>query len=686
MDNPLKSPSDLAIPLCIGRLCSRVAPCWTRSISACVLIAWLGVVLFSFPAEALAQDSDKFDIEDILKADIDQLMQLSVTTVAGVEQEWFTTPAAIDVITGDEVRRTGHRSLAEALRMSPGVFVGRINSQATSVGMRGFNGGLANKTLVLIDGRSVYDPLFSGSFWNVQDVLLEDLDRIEVIRGPGATLWGANAVNGVINVITKSARDTQGWYVSGGAGTYEHAFGEARYGGAIGDNAWYRVYGKYFDRDHFVTADGESGHDDWDMGRGGFRFDAEGDNDITYTLQGDIYDSTQIGERLLLLPVPNQHLLFTQDIRDGRNSGGNTLFRIQKDVEQERGWSLQGYYDRTERVTNAGFRVHRDTYDIEWRHYFPLGERHDLMWGVAARSTSDDTWPGPNTILDPASRTLDRFNSFIQDTITLAPDRWFAMIGSKFTYNTYTDFEIQPSGRLWWTPSDRHTFWGAISRPVRVPSRIEREGTLVFGYVDTGLAGGGPPSGVFAPLGVFGDDVEAENLISYELGHRVRLTHDISLDTALYYNEYDSLIYVPPTVLGMWNNDGAAETYGGEVALTWRVADNWRVESSYTFVDVQVHGPIFTQDEENTPHHLAQLRSYLNVTKDVELNSALYYIDRVSSADADAYLRLDVGLIWYVNPNLELAVWGMNLLDPSHPEFSGLEVERSAFFQATLRF
>ena len=653
---------------------------------ACVLITWLGVVLFSFPAEALAQESDDFAIEDILKADIDQLMQLSVTTVAGVEQEWFTTPAAIDVITGDEVRRTGHRSLAEALRMSPGVFVGRINSQATSVGMRGFNGGLANKTLVLVDGRSVYDPLFSGTFWNVQDVLLEDLDRIEVIRGPGPTLWGANAVNGVINVMTKSARDTQGWYVSGGAGTYEHAFGEARYGGAIGDNAWYRVYGKYFDRDHFVTAEGESAHDDWDMGRGGFRFDAEGDNDVTYTLQGDIYDSTQIGERLLLLPVPNQHLLFTQDIRDGRNSGGNTLFRIQKDVEQERGWSLQGYYDRTERVTNAGFRVHRDTYDLEWRHYFPLGDRHDVMWGLGARTTRDDTVAGPNTFLDPASRSLDRFTAFIQDTITLSPARWFAMIGSKFSHNEYTGFEVQPSGRLWWTPTDRHTLWGAISRPVRTPSRIEREGTLAFGYVDTGLAGGGSPSGVFAPLGVFGDDVEAENLISYELGHRVRLTNDISLDTALYYNEYDSLIYVPPTVLGLWNNDGAAETYGAEVALTWRVADNWRLESSYTFVDVQVHGPIFTQDEENTPHHQAQLRSYLNVTKDVELNSALYYVDRVSSVDADAYLRLDVGLIWYVNPNLELAVWGMNLLDPSHPEFSGLEVERSALFQATLRF
>lgn len=232
---------------------------------ACAVAFGVGAMLVGVAPAQVADNLKDLPIDDILEADIEDLMRIQVTTAAGVKQEWFTTPAAMYVITGDDIRRTGHRTLADALRLAPGVFVGQSNGRSWTIGMRGFSGGLANKTLVLLDGRAVYDPLFGGTFWDVQDYLLDDIDRIEVIRGPGSTLWGANAVNGVINIITKSAKDTQGLFLRGGAGTEEHYFGSVRYGGTIGEQAWYRVWGKYFNRDHLETITGESAHDEPDL-------------------------------------------------------------------------------------------------------------------------------------------------------------------------------------------------------------------------------------------------------------------------------------------------------------------------------------------------------------------------------------------------------------------------------------
>ena len=624
--------------------------------------------------------------ERVSEMTLEQLMSIPVVSLAGTDQEWFTTPAATYVITGEDIRRSGFLSLAEILRLAPGVFVGQVNSQAFSVGTRGFNGSLANKTLVLIDGRSVYDPLFSGTFWNVQDVLLEDIERIEVIRGPGPTLWGANAMNGVINVITKSARDTQGLFLQGGGGTFERAFASARYGMKVDEHSWIRFYGKWFERDHLILPDGSSSHDDWDMWRGGFRFDREAGDDIIFTLQADAYYSDRIGEFVRNFPVPGQNMVFANDIRDVRNSGGNVLFRLSQEKSSE-GWSLQGYYDRTNRVTNVTFEVERNTFDLDWRHRFQIGDRHEILWGLGARTTSDEVQQGVNLIFDPAKRTLNTFSAFVQDTITLVPDRWFAMIGSKFLHNTYTGFEVQPSARLWWTPNDRYTLWTAISRPVRVPSRTERESTLVAAYADTGILGGGPPSGVIVPIGVTGSNVDSEEMVALELGNRIRFGERVTLDATIFYNDYEKLIYVPPAVVGTsWNNNGFGETYGGEIDVTWRVAENWRLVAAYSFVDVQIHGPIFSQDERNTPQHQAQLRSYFDVTEDIELNSGLYYVDNVPGVNAKSYLRLDVGVTWRVTDNFEIAVWGQNLLEPAHPEFSGFEVERGFYLMGTLRF
>jgi iron complex outermembrane receptor protein len=288
----------------------------------------LMLIVAAVPVQAFREEDETSDdtIQAILSADIEQLMQTEVYSVAGVAQTWFKSPAALYVITGTDIRRTGQRTLAEALRLVPGVFVGQSGSSSWIVGMRGFSSGLANKTLVLIDGRTVYDPLFNGTLWDVQDVLLEDVDRIEVIRGPGPTLWGANAVNGVINVVTKNSRDTQGLYISGGGGTHERGFGEVRYGGKINENGWFRVWGKYANRDGFETTTGADANDDWDIGSGGFRLDFEGDDDVDYMLQGNAYNAN--------IAVLTDAGMLDQD---RWASGMNLLFRMYKDIPGESG-------------------------------------------------------------------------------------------------------------------------------------------------------------------------------------------------------------------------------------------------------------------------------------------------------------------------------------------------------------
>ena len=633
---------------------------WVIWIAIAALAAWSGATARA-DEELLAVDTS---LDELRALSLEQLMQVDVTSVAGVEQGWFSTPAAIYVITNEDVRRTGHRRLPEALRLAPGVFVGQLNSQMHTVGARGANGDLFNKTLVLIDGRSVYDPLFGATFYNSVDILMEDLDRIEVIRGPGPTLWGVNAVNGVINVTTRSAEDTQGWYLGGGAGTEERGFGEVRYGGQVGEDAYFRVWTKYFNRDGQEQQDGSDAHDDWDQTRAGFRFDADGDEGAHFMAEGDIYYSDRMGE-FITLPTGDP------SIDDERVAGGHLLGRITQDTDTG-GWSLQTYWDHKQLATNAGFEIDRDTFDGEFRHWFDLSERHEVMWGLHTRYWQDDSSAGVNTELVPDERDYKIFSAFIQDTITIVPERLFAMLGTKVGHNDFTGWEVQPSARLWWTPSSNQTLWAAVSRAVRVPSRAEEDGrfTLAPGFFLTG-----------------DDDLGPEKLLAYEAGYRIRPLEPMTIDLAVFYNDYEDLIGLAPT-LTRFSDHADGESYGGEVAVGWRVAPNWRLEGSYSYVQVQVHGNILqVGPEDSTPHHLAQLRSYYNITDDLELNLAAYYVDVVPARNADSYIRFDVGVTWRPNDWLELTVWGQNLLDRSHREFSGRdEVERSAYFMATLRF
>jgi len=646
-------------------------------------------VLFCLQAVALAQNGDVNDFADL---SIEELMNIEVTSVTGQGEAWFTTPAAIHVITNEDLRRTGHRQLAEALRMVPGMNVARLNSNTWAINARGLNNRFTRNLLVLIDGRQIYDPLFGGTLWDIQDVIMEDIDRIEVIRGPGATLWGANAVNGVINITTRSAKDTQGLYLNAGVGTEDRGLLEARYGGKIGDNVYYRVWGRWADHDATVSTSGNELSDDWDMSKGGLRFDIDGADGAVISVQGEVYHGDRIGQDVRI-PVPTGHFASTVVVNDTQAAGGHLLFNIDKPLDNG-GWELRGYYDRTHREFLPSVKVKRDTLEIDFRHYFDLGDTHSIMWGASWQYTTDETQAGASVAFVDSDRESDVFAWFLQDEITLIPDKLTLLIGSKFESNDYTGFEYQPSARLSWTPSDRHHFWGAVSRPIRRPTRFDDDVAITAAFVDTGLIGGGPPSGIIVPLSLLGSaDIESEELIAYELGYRAKVAEQLTFDVAFFFNDYRKLSHFSTTGVPTVGNRASGETYGAEFSASWRVADNWRLEASYSFHRVQIHGDSFLSLEGDSPRNQFQIRSYYDITKDIELNAALYYVDNVPNQTTDSYVRLDLGVTWRPTPNLELSVWGQNLFEESHKEGSDVaflatphEIERSVYFQMTLRF
>src|SRR5947209_9123363 len=366
---------------------------------------------------------------DLTELPIETLLQMEVTTVSRKSEKLSQSPAAVSVITQDDIRRSGVTSIPEALRLVPGLEVARLDASQWAISARGFNDVFANKLLVLQDGRSIYTPLFSGVFWDVQGTMLEDIERIEVIRGPGATLWGANAVNGVINIITRSARDTQGLLITGGGGTEEHDFGGVRYGGKFSEHAFFRIYGTYFNRDDSALPNGDDAHDGWQLGRGGFRLDWDVSEHNLLTLQFDLYRGTL--HQVFGTFDPANPINFTRVVRDEIDlAGENLLGRWSHSFSSDSDLRLQLYYDRTERNTVI-FKEDRDTFDIDFQHRFPLGRRHDVIWGGGYRVTGDQVGNSPTISLTPDSRTTHLFSAFVQDEIALVPDRFRLTLGSK---------------------------------------------------------------------------------------------------------------------------------------------------------------------------------------------------------------------------------------------------------------
>jgi iron complex outermembrane receptor protein len=621
------------------------------------------------------------DFPDVTAISLEDLMNLKVTSVSKREQKLADSAAAIFVITQDDIRRSGARSIPEALRLVPGLEVARIDENKWAIASRGFNGRFTNKLLVLIDGRSVYTPLFSGVYWNVQDVLLEDVDRIEVIRGPGATLWGANAVNGVINIMTKTADATPGGLVTAQAGDALQGAGQVRYGGKWGDVS-YRAYSKYFKWDSSTDEKGQNAFDGWNAARMGFRIDGGSREGDAFTVQGDIYDG-EYGETLTgaLLTAP----YVTTFRNSGGFSGGNVLGRWTHSFGRS-ATSLQMYFDRANNAHTALLYDHLNTYDVDFQHDIRISDNHDWIWGVGYRLTDDNATADTYVRLSPNERTWTLFSAFAQDEFTLFADRLRVTVGSKFEHNGFTGFEAEPNGRVLWNLTPSQGIWGAVSRAVRTPARTEQDMQLDAAVLPPSAASGGLPIRV----SVLGDrDFQSEDLVAYESGYRVNLGRTVSLDLAAFYNSYGSLLSAEPALptvaLGdqpmhivaplVADNKMSGATYGSELFAEWRPASMFKMNGAYTFLRMNIDRDRDSLDSTSadpagsSPRHQFSMRSSLDLTRSLQQDFTWRYVGGLDGLAIPSYYSLDAHLGWAASKRLNFSISGQNLTNNEHLEF-----------------
>ncbi len=639
------------------------------------------------PPEGEGNTADADKVLDLTDLGIEELMNVEVSLVSRSKgQSLFTSPAAIHVITEEDIRRTGHQQLPEVLRLVPGMHVARIDANKWALAARGFNNRFNRYQLVQMDGRTLYTPSFAGVFWINQDTVLEDLKQVEVIRGPGATLWGANAVNGIINFESKNAKDTQGLLVSGLAGSEERAGGTLRYGGKIGDDLHWRVYGKHVEHDHFEDKF-TSYTDDWSRTQGGFRFDWDGKGADKVTWQGDIYQ-TKAGSSIAVPDFGAGGSVDETD--DDKYHGYNFLTRWSHKLSESNETELQVYYDHTtssfpHRGFDLSFEV--DTFDLDFQHAIALGERNNFVWGLNYRVVDIDYENGGSVSINPTGRTYQTISGFVQDTLSIIKDKLDLTLGTKLEYNPFTDFEYQPSARLVFKPQDKHVLWWAVSRALRVPTTVD-DNLRLFTPVAPGLT---------AVLSG-NRDLDAEEVIAFEMGYRAKPVEWFSFDLTAFHNRYDNyeatpfISQLPP--VQVFKNVDKGKSYGVEASANWAIGKKLRMSATYSWLDVQIEG-ISDGVEHSSPANMFHVRSYYDITEFFELNAALYYYDTVPTPGIKAFWRADLGITWRPPvKNLEISVWGTNLFDESHKEYgpdgafsrgSG-EVERGVFGKVTWKF
>ncbi|MBL8250791.1 MAG: TonB-dependent receptor [Candidatus Competibacter sp.] len=641
---------------------------------------------------------------------IEDLMQVKVVSAAKIEQSLQDTAAAVFVITAEDIRRSGATSVPEALRLAPGVEAARIDASRWSVTIRGFNGRFANKLLVLVDGRSIYTPLFSGVHWEVQGPPLHTIERIEVIRGPGGALWGANAVNGVINIITKHPKDTQGGLVSLTAGTEERAIADIRYGGIWGERAQYRVYGQFADRDGQITPDGRDAGDGWRIGKGGFRLDWATSDADAFTLQGELYDANfkQNFTTFSLEPPYNNHLLSSVEAE-----GGSLQGRWERRYSATSKMGLQLYYQYEDRKDPL-YEADLETFDLDFQHSFALGGRQEIVWGLGYRRNRDLFTDTAISRVDPKGLTTELFSAFVQDQVELIPERLRLIGGVKLEHNDFSGWELQPSLRALWTPHPDHRAWVAVSRAVRTLSRGEQNASRInlLAVPPSPFSGNLP---IVVTLVSPNQQLDPEELTAYEVGYRVRVTERLSADATLFQHDYDRLLIgdpmAPSPQIGSWpphvllpislSNAGSGTKRGFELAVDWRPAERWQLRLAYSYLDSDLNrkktdAPIYTDGN----HQQFSLFASWNPRDDVDVDLWWRYVDgnetnRVSYTGAnkiDPYSSVDLRLAWRPSRELELSVVGMNLLNDRHLEFVQeafafpVEVERGFYGQVKWTF
>jgi len=629
-----------------------------------LLAPMLTATLVALPTRA---DDDLGDLA------LEDLLDVEITSVSKQAESLARAAASITVITRDEIRRSGATSIPEALRGVPGVQVARLNANRWAVATRGFNSTFSNKLLVLIDGRSVYSPLYAGVYWDAHNVRMDDVDRIEVIRGPGGTMWGANAVNGVINVITRKAQDTHGVAAEAGYGNLEPTL-NARYGASLGGDVHWRTYFNGFDRQNLEAAGGGEAADGYRMYQGGLRMDWDMDADRRLMVVADGFG----GEGAQTSAAAYEA------------KGGNLLTRLDWDLSDISSTSFQMYWDYTDR--DAGLAEERHNFDVEVQHDWGGLDPMTLSWGANYRMTRDQLSSTGTTSFSPDAETFHVGTLFVQGQSELIEDVLVATAGTKLEYNSYTGFEYQPSGRLRWSPHDDHHLWTAISRAIRRPARTDRDLRLDVGFLVLGSR-----------------DFETEELLAFEAGYRTTALERVAFELSAFYFIYDNLVTVTPGAGGpfpppplTFSNGMSSDTYGFEMETTWQALDFLRLVGGYSLflADSEIAAPATSieRPEDVNPEHQVSGRVLLDGPYRTELDTSVSWVSALAGNGftqprVEDYVRLDVRLGWRATEHWELSVVGQNLVEDEHGEFIDLLaggapvlVPRSVFGKVAFRY
>jgi iron complex outermembrane recepter protein len=640
---------------------------------------------------------------DLSNKSIEDLMNIEVTSVSRKEQKLSHIASAIFVITAEDIHRSGATNIPDLLRMVPGVEVAQINGNTWAISARGLTEEFSNELLVMVDGRNVYTPTTGGVFWDVVDVPIEDIERIEVIRGPGGSVWGANAVNGVVNIITKTAGETPGLLVVAGGGNLDQGFATTQYGGKLGGSTQYRVYSKYFNQNHMPDLNGQSGDDGWHMLQGGFRMDSKISPKDTLMVQGDIYTGKDGFPTRVFPSVTSPgtiNVVSRVDVAGGfLQSVWNHTYSTRSDM------SLLFSYDTYER--GDLLNEDRRTFNLEFQNHIAWGRRQDIVWGAGYRYSDSRTDGSLSLSLNPANLKTHLFSAFVQDEIYVVPERVSLTLGTKLEHNYYTGFGLMPSARISYTPTAHQAIWAAVSRALRTPAEADAALRINF----AGFTGAGGVPVIVAAVG--NPNVKDEASLSYEAGYRTTLLSNLSIDVAAYYNHYDHQSTEEPgepffeatplpahMVLPIvTQNLSHGETHGMEIAANWKVNERWTLAPGFEFERIHMHASPGSQDsstapdtEGSDPRFRAQIRSHVSLTTRLGWDLSAYYVDRLVALGVPSYTRLDTGLVWRWSERLSFSVVGQNLLKDRHLEFvsdfgaTSTSIKRSGYAKLTWQY
>jgi iron complex outermembrane recepter protein len=631
----------------------------------------LGLILISCQGFSQTQDTvlaasklKTLSLEELMNIDVN----IEVTSISMRPEKLSEVPSAVQVITGKDINHSAATRLPEALQLASNLQIARVNSHDWAITARGFNGFpaaggvLANKLLVMIDGRSIYNPLLGGVFWDVQNTFLKDVDRIEVVSGPGGTLWGENAVNGVINVVTKSSKETQGLYLSGAKGSFLNHLGEVRLGSRskLDSNLYFRIYAQHFDQESTTLENGNDAKDPWTMAQGGFRMDYYPSSSDILTFQGDIYEGSE----------NKQDRRISHSIMDGQN----LLARFTHFFSETSDLKIQAYYDRNNRrtpYTASPFFYTLNTYDIDIHHRFSIGKAQSILYGVHYRLQQDQT----ASLFVPLNRDMPIYSSFIQDEIIIFPERLKLTIGSKFLHNDFTGFEIQPSARLGYNPNKSNTIWAAISRAVRTPTRFDSD--IIISEVK----------------------FKSEKVISYELGYRAKALQNLSFSFSTFYNEYTDLRSIDNnpggTVPIVFANNQRAKSWGFEFSGNYQVSSWVQVRGGYTYFDRNIWSvsptvlSISEEVESVDPKNVFMVQSIMELPWNFSLDLIGRYVDLlpagIIATSIPSYFTYDARIAWHWKP-FEFSIAGQNLLEKDHIEVGFSKIPRTIYGRITCQF